>query len=86
MLRVSLVTERPGETRLLLEGEISAEWVLALEQQCIGLLEQRNRVVLDFKNVTSVDRRGIWMLRRLSALRCEFMECPPVIADLLKVE
>lgn len=78
------MSEHSGEARLILEGEISAEWVQVLEQQCLGLLEQRHRVVLDFKNVTSVDRRGIQVLRRLSSLHCEFAGCSPVIANLLE--
>jgi anti-anti-sigma regulatory factor len=79
------VSKDSGEARLILEGDISAEWVPVLEQQCLELLEQRkNRVVLDFEYVMSVDRRGIRMLRELSSRHCQFVACSPVVADLLE--
>lgn len=84
LLRISLKPEQAGEVRLILEGEIANEWVQVLEQQCLGLIEQRRWVALDFKNVTSVDRQGIRMLRRLSSSPCRFVECSPVITDLLE--
>lgn len=84
LLRVTSVPEHAGETRLILEGEISAEWVQVLEQQCLRLIEGRSRVVLDFKSVTSVDRRGIRMLRQLPSPQCRLVDCSPVIADLIQ--
>jgi anti-anti-sigma regulatory factor len=83
LLRISLVATHAEEARLILEGEISAEWVQVLEQQCFRLLEEKARVVLDFKSVTSIDREGTRMLKGLSSPRFRFVECSPIIANLL---
>ena len=59
MLRLTRTTRLPHEVVLLLEGQIVAEWVELLEDECLELLETDRKVILDLAGVSYLDRRAV---------------------------
>lgn len=83
MLRISLVAEDASSVTLKLEGRIAGEWVTVLQAECARVLAAGQRLRLDFSDVTDVDALGARMLRGISSGDVEFVNCPPLIQDLL---
>ncbi len=83
MLRITKVSESPSLVTMKLEGRITADWVFLLENECLGFLDERRRVVLDFSEVTFVDWHGVKMLGRISAKNIQVINCCPLIEDFL---
>ncbi len=84
MLRITTLAETSAELTLKLEGALASEWVTELERECRRALAQRQRVALDFKDVTSVDRRAARVLAELTAENVAIVNCPPIVRELLE--
>ena len=84
MLRVTRTTRLPHDVILLLEGQIVAEWVELLEAECLTLLQADQNVLLDLSQVSYLDRRGARLLRGLAARSVQLINCPPLVADLVR--
>ena len=84
MLRLTRTTRLPHEVIVLLEGQIVAEWVELLEAECLPLLQTDQRVLLDLSRVSYLDRRAARLLRDLAASSVQLINCPPLVADLLR--
>ena len=84
MLRLTRTTRLPHEVILLLEGQIVAEWVELLEAECLTLLQTDQQVLLDLSRVSYLDRRAARLLRDLAARSVQLINCPPLVADLLR--
>ncbi len=55
-----------GQTvHLKVEGRVVGDWVPELDQVCGSCLSQKKKVVLDFTEVTFMDRRGLNVLKGL---------------------
>lgn len=84
MLRVTRTTRLPHEVILVLEGQIVGEWVGLLEVECQTLLQTDQTVLLDLSRVGYLDRRAARLLRDLAARSVELINCPPLVADLVR--
>jgi hypothetical protein len=84
MLRLTRTTRLPHEVVLVLDGQIVAEWVELLEDECLELLTSEQKLSLDLANVTYVDRRGARLLRRMASRAVPLINCPPLVDELIK--
>lgn len=83
MLRITPVSKDKGTVMLKLEGKIHADWASLLEQECLRLVHQRKRVLLDFSGVSYVDPDGIAVVRNFPNGHIQIINCPRFIAELL---
>jgi anti-anti-sigma regulatory factor len=86
MLRITRTESSPSLVLLKAEGQIVAEWVALLEDECRELLAADQRVVLDLGAVTYLDRHAVHVLRNLNAGNLSFSNCSPLIEELLTEE
>jgi anti-anti-sigma regulatory factor len=84
MLRLTRTTRLPHEVVIVLEGQIVAEWVKLLEEECLELSGTDQKVLLDLAGVSYLDRRAVRLLRELSARSISIVNCPPLVEDLLR--
>jgi len=84
MLRLTRTTRLPHEVVLVLEGQIVAEWVELLEAECLTLLRTDQNVLLDLCRVSYLDRRAARLLRDMAARSVKLINCPPLVADLVR--
>ena len=84
MLRLTRTTPPPDVFVLVLEGRLFGEWVGLLEEECAQLLRTHRRVLLDLASLSFVDRRGARLLRDLVASRVVLIDCPPLVAELVR--
>jgi anti-anti-sigma regulatory factor len=84
MLRLTRTTRLPREVILVLEGQIVAEWVELLEEECLALLQTDQKVLLDLSMVSYLDRRAARLLRDLAGGSVILINCPPLVADLIR--
>ena len=83
MFRITTVPGNGAAMTLKLEGELAAEWVEELEAACRAALAHTPRLELDLWDVTSVDRRGVRLLRGLPSERLKIARCPALLRELL---
>lgn len=83
MLRITPVRKDRGTVTLKLEGKIHADWAALLEQECLRLVHQKKRVLLDFSEVSYVDPDGIEVVTNLPNGHIQIINCPRFIAELL---
>jgi anti-anti-sigma regulatory factor len=84
MVRLTRTTRLPHEVVLVVEGQIVAEWVGLLEEECRKLLGTDQRVLLDLAGVSYIDRRGARLLRDLAAQSVMLINCPPLVDELVR--
>ena len=84
MLRLTRTSQPPDRVILLLEGQIVAQWVALLEDECLRLLEAERRVFLDLSGVSYVDRRAARLLRELADRSVGLINCPPLVDELVR--
>ena len=84
MLRLTRTTKPPHEVILLLEGQIVAQWVRLLEEECRELLSADRRVYLDLSGVNYLDRQAARLLRELSDRSVRLINCPPLVDELVR--
>jgi anti-anti-sigma regulatory factor len=83
LLRITQIGESPSLTTLKVEGRVVSDWVSVLEEESLRWLQEKQAIVLDFSNVSLVDRRGVEVLRRLRSSNVRIINCSPLIEDLL---
>jgi anti-anti-sigma regulatory factor len=84
MLRLTRTNKPPHEVILLLEGQIVAQWVRLLEEECRELLSADQRVFLDLSGVNYLDRQAARLLRELSERSVRLINCPPLVDELVR--
>jgi anti-anti-sigma regulatory factor len=84
MLRLTRTSKPPHEVILLLEGQIVAQWVRLLEDECRELLRADQQILLDLSGVTYLDRRAARLLRELSDRSVRLINCPPLVDELVR--
>ena len=84
MLRLTRKNRLPHEVVLILEGQIVAEWVGLLEEECLELLGTDRKVFLDLADVSYLDRRAVRLLRELAARSVTLINCPPLVDELVR--
>ncbi len=83
MLRITKVAKNHTLVTMKLEGRITADWVSLLEGECLSVLQEKRKVVLDFSDVRFVDGGGVEMLGRMAAEGTHVINCSAPIEDLL---
>ena len=83
MLRVTRADEQSASVKLKVEGRIASTWNGVLEKECRALLQECKGVVLDFSNVTHIDRSGVKMLKKLFSEGVEIINCSDFFECLL---
>ena len=83
MLRVTRADEQSDSVKLEVEGRIASTWTGVLEKECRVLLQNRKGVVMDFSNVTFIDRSGVIMLKKLISEGVEIINCSAYFESLL---
>lgn len=84
MLRITPLNDRADVTELKLEGYVVGDWVPVLEGECRACAEGGRKVVLDLRDVTFIDRRGLDSLRRLREVGVKWVGASSWIDDLLR--
>ena len=84
MLRLTRTTRLPHEVVLVVEGQIIAEWVGLLEEECLELLGTGQKVLLDLAGVSYLDRRAVRLLRELAPRSGALINCPPLVDELVR--
>ncbi len=83
MLKISESSE-PGHATLQLAGRLAGEWVHELKTACESARAEHGRVVLDFADVTFVDRAGAMLIRGLLREGVSLINGSPFITEQLK--
>ena len=82
MLRL-VATTNCREVTLRVEGELVAEWVGLMEDECHRLRTTPQTLLLDLSGVTYVDAHGVNRLRALESGGVTLVRCPPLIRLML---
>jgi anti-anti-sigma regulatory factor len=86
MLRLTRTAQSPRRVVLKAEGQIVAEWVSVLEDECRDLARRDREVVLDLANVSYLDGRAVKLIRALAAGPVSLVNCSPLVEELLAEE
>ncbi|MDD5541646.1 MAG: hypothetical protein PHX83_00550 [Acidobacteriia bacterium] len=70
---------------LKIEGKISGAWAKELKKTCEGFLTEKvERLVLDFSGVTSIDREGQELLKKVDCPKIKIVGCDPFLCDCIR--
>ncbi len=83
MFRITPMSDDGHTVHLKVEGRVVGDWVPELDQVCGSCLSQKKKVILDFSDVTFIDRRGMNALKRLLGERVQIMGARLMIQALL---
>ncbi len=83
MLRITPMSDDGQTVHLKVEGRVVGDWVPELDQVCGSCLSQKKKVVLDFTEVTFMDRRGVNVLKGLLRERVQITGARLIIQALL---
>lgn len=86
MLRLTRTAQSPSRVVIKAEGQIVAEWVSVLEDECRDLAMQDRQVVLDLASVSYLDTRAVELVRALAAGPVSIVNCSPLVEELLAEE
>jgi hypothetical protein len=82
MLRLSGIRAHSHEVTLQAEGQIGAEWVALLEEECRELLGEDQHVSLDPGKVSYLDQRAVKLLHDLAGRPVSIVNCSLLVAEL----
>ncbi len=83
MLKIS-ESSKPGEATLQLAGRVAGQWVQELKAAYEVARTGYGCVVLDFADVTFVDRAGAVLIRGLLREGILLINCSPFVIEQLK--
>jgi len=83
VMRISRTRGTTHVVTLKVEGVLGADLVPVLEGACVGHLDQRKRVELDFADVSFLDRGAVTAVRELIAKGVTILRPTPLVRDLL---
>ena len=86
MIKISKKVRGKGKTvELKIEGKICGAWAQEFKQTCIEILSGNvQHLVLDFSSVTSIDREGLSLLKKVDCPRIKIVGCNLFLKDLIK--
>jgi anti-anti-sigma regulatory factor len=84
MLKISALEPAPGILMLLLEGRIVDVETEQLVEAAEKVLSAGQRLTLDFAGVTFVSRKGVTLLRDLTAREVRIVNASGFIAEQLR--
>ena len=83
MLRIT-VEEKDNQTRLLLEGKLTGDWVTELETSWRIVSRPGAEVCIDLSSVSFVDDNGKALLRRMVSQGAKLRTRGPLMTSLAK--
>lgn len=83
MLRITTLFNVGHNVHLKVEGQVVGDWVPILDATCGTWLAQNKHVLLDFSDVTFIDRSGVEALRRLLGDRVRIIGASWFVQSLL---
>lgn len=86
MLRISIATRSDGSPALLIEGAITDDDVVVLDDACRERLNGSERLTLDLTHVTYLDDAALYYLQALRARGADVVSDSPFISELLRTE
>jgi len=84
VLRITKVAEDSSTVTMKLEGKLASDWVPLLEEECLTCLNEKQKVLLDFSEVTFVDGPGVELLSKLAGEGIKVVDCCELIKELLE--
>jgi len=84
LLKIVSVPNGSGTAVLVLEGRLIGPWVEELQRACEEAASTNQRLTLDLRAVSFVDRGGLDLLRRLAGRRARLNNCSPFVAEQLR--
>jgi anti-anti-sigma regulatory factor len=85
MLKITTIQESRSDVLIKLEGKITGQWVVLLEEECRSYLLQEKSVHLDCSQIDFIDARGIEVLNNLPPTQVHLMSAPGFITESLQV-
>ncbi len=82
MLRL-MAMKNTADVTLRVEGELVADWVALMEEECQRLRMASQTLLLDLSGVTYVDAHAVHRLRALVTTGVALVRCPPLIRLML---
>jgi anti-anti-sigma regulatory factor len=86
MIKISKKESDQGKTvELKIEGKICGAWAEEFKQTCIEILSgDVQHLILDFSSVTSIDREGLSLLKKVDCPRIKIVGCNLFLKDLIQ--
>ena len=84
MLRITEGTKADGSTMLYLEGQVFGPWLAELQRNCELILDSQDRLLVDFAEVSFIDREAIPLFKDLTVRGLVIVNCTPFVAEQLK--
>jgi anti-anti-sigma regulatory factor len=86
MIKISKKESEEGRTvELKIEGKICGAWAQEFKQTCLQILGGNvQQLVLDFSSVTSIDREGLNLLKKVDCPRIKIVGCNLFLKDLIQ--
>ncbi|MFI5175413.1 MAG: STAS domain-containing protein [Terriglobia bacterium] len=86
MIKISKKESKKGKAvELKIEGKVCGAWAQELKQTCIKILDGNvQQLVLDFSSVTSIDREGLSLLKKVDCPRIKIVGCNLFLKDLIQ--
>jgi anti-anti-sigma regulatory factor len=83
MLKIDVTSRAGGPITVRLEGRMVGPWVDELRRACEPYLGADHVLVLDFADVSFVDREGVALLRTLRQRQAALANCSAFVKELL---
>src|SRR4029453_10617057 len=84
MLKITEVARTDQEVTLLLDGNVTGEWVALLRECAELVLELEMRLTLDLQNICFVDCEGLAVIKGLIRRGVGHMNTPLFVAEQIK--
>jgi ABC-type transporter Mla MlaB component len=84
LLKIVTVPNGSGTAVLVLEGRLIGPWVDELRRACEEAAPSNQRLTLDLRAVSFVDRGGLDLLRSLTGRRARLNNCSLFVAEQLR--
>ncbi|HXV68931.1 MAG TPA: STAS domain-containing protein [Nitrospira sp.] len=85
MLKITKLQESGSDVLIKLEGKITEQWAVLLDDECRAYLRIKKAVYLDCTNVNFIDERGVEVLKSLPGEHVSLMSAPGFITELLQI-
>ena len=85
MLKITKIQESRRDVLIKLEGKITDQWAVLLDEECRSYLRQKKAVHLDCSHVDFIDARGVEVLNNLPQTQVHLMSAPGFITELLQI-
>ena len=85
MLKITKIQESRRDVLIKLEGKITDQWAVLLDDECRSYLRQEKTVYLDCSYVDFIDARGVEVLNNFPQSQVTLMGAPVFVTELLRI-